>query len=172
MSNSLTTNMLGTIIKPLTLGITSMNLQVWMRWTTLCILGESSSCSGSGPIWRPTRSINHRAHGSPTLKWRCCMCKWTASPWHLISFGDCGHWSKLSTPPLTLTSWDTQFSVSASTSRWNQRWRHCTFQNNLSGCGLRYSREGLPLVDTGTSWSPLQFVDWTLHLLVWTHHFR
>lgn len=67
---------------------------------------------------------------------------------------------------------DMQFSVSASTSRWNQRWCHCTFQNNLSSFSLRYSREGLPLVDTRTSWRPLQFVDWTLHLLVWTHHFR
>ncbi len=59
----------------------SCDWQVWMRWTTLCILGESSSCRGSGPIWRPTRSTNHRARRSPTLKWRCCMCKSTASPW-------------------------------------------------------------------------------------------
>ncbi len=59
---------------------------------------------------------------------------------------------------------DMQFSVSASTSRWNQRWCHCTFQNNLSGFSLRCSREGLPLVDTRTSWRPLQFVDWNTAL--------
>lgn len=62
---------------------------------------------------------------------------------------------------------DTQSFVSASTSRWSQRSRHCTFQNNLSGCGCRHS------LATSSPWRTLEsssvFVDWKLHALVWIH---